>query len=1128
VASLAGLAVSPARTPEPPPLGAGGAASAAPEPFADIVERLDDLVLVTDDRGGVSYLNAAAREFYRVAETASAAPPMIDELFRWEWATIDAQTTFEMELATRGEWRGLVLQRTADGRRVAMNASLRRHTAAGVASTVAILRPTSAAAAPAPGGAGDGAPSELGHPQTLRLALEAAELGTWVYTFDDGYCVFSEAAQRLYGVSQARVLHDEANVRAVIHPADVPRMWQAVAEARRPDGPGRYLVEYRVRAADLPGGWRWLSVCGLVDWEGTGPTRRAVRMFGASRDVTARKHAETRLAAELEIARQLQEVSVQLAGTDEIEVLYGKILDTAVAILGADCGSLQGMDPTHGDDLLLLQHRGFDGRSAAFWKWVQPTSHTTCGRALQTRQRVIVPDVDACDWIVGSEHGAFYRLSGIRAVQTTPLVSRNGQLLGMISTHWHAVHEPTESELRALDVLARQAADLIERKKTDAAVRRRAEELERVMEAVPAAVWIAHDPECRNITGNRHANEFVEAMDRENVAAAADPRKRTFFAADGRELQPGELPMELAAATNRAVEQCEIQVQTQSGRRVTLFGSAVPLRDEHGAVRGCIGAFVDLTARKRVEEALREAVAAAEQRGQILDALMEHIPEGITIAEAPDVRIRRVSRYGVELSGRDRGQVEAIPLGQHSSHWGLYQLDGVTLVPEEQLPLSRATLHGEIVRNEVLLLKRPDGRAIPILCNAGPIRDAQGRLSGGVIAWRDITEIRDAQRDLERLKDAAEQASRAKDQFIAVLSHELRTPLAPVLVTVDLLENDRSLNPEARTELETIRRNVELEARLIDDLLDLTRIARNKLELQLCPVDSHRKLAHVLEMCAEEVALKGLAVRADWRAAQHHVQADPARLQQVFWNLLKNAVKFTPAGGAVSVTTSNPAPGWLEVRVTDNGVGIAADVLPHVFDAFEQGGRDVTRQFGGLGLGLAIAKAIVTLHGGSIEATSDGPGQGAVFTTRLPVCPVSSAAAGQPATESGDRLHARILLVEDHADTRASMAAVLRRMGCSVAEAATVGEASALAATSRFDLLISDIGLPDGSGADLMRELKRNHGLRGIALSGYGMEDDQMKSAAAGFELHLTKPVRTAKLKEALLRMTAASPPSAS
>lgn len=384
--------------------------------------------------------------------------------------------------------------------------------------------------------------------------------------------------------------------------------------------------------------------------------------------------------------------------------------------------------------------------------------------------------------------------------------------------------------------------------------------------------------------------------------------------------------------------------------------------------------------------------------------------------------------------------------------------------------------------------------------------------------------------DARKAREAAESANNAKDRFLAMLSHELRTPLTPVLNTVQVLEDNQSLPPDLRAAIEMIRRNVQLEARLIDDLLDLTRISKGKVQLRLERVNAHALVGTALDICGDDIRAKDLTITTELEAAEHDLLADAARLHQVIWNLLKNAVKFTAAGGSITIRSSNPQPGFVRFEVTDTGVGIPPDALSKIFDAFEQGSR---ASLGGLGLGLAIAKTIVDLHLGTIIAASEGPGHGSTFTLELPTMAVlepSSALANAhlpngpaPGENASPTQPAgfRILLVDDHADTLRSMDRLLRLRGYLVCTALTVAAALDSAANQPFDLLISDVGLPDGTGMDLMRELRRVHGdtLRGIALSGYGMEEDITRSHEAGFSEHLTKPVDIATLETVIRRM---------
>jgi signal transduction histidine kinase/methylmalonyl-CoA mutase cobalamin-binding subunit len=398
----------------------------------------------------------------------------------------------------------------------------------------------------------------------------------------------------------------------------------------------------------------------------------------------------------------------------------------------------------------------------------------------------------------------------------------------------------------------------------------------------------------------------------------------------------------------------------------------------------------------------------------------------------------------------------------------------------------------------------------------------------------------------ERRLQEAETASRAKDDFLATLSHELRTPLTPVLALVSQLRTDARLPEEVREDLTTIHRNVELEARLIDDLLDLTRITRGKLELRAETVDLRPLVEHAVKTCFTAEALKKeIVFRSVLPAEPMPVRGDSARLTQVLWNLLKNAIKFTPPQGSITLSAGVEKRGdrsWIVVRVADSGLGIEQSVLPRIFGAFEQGNRAITRCYGGLGLGLAISKAIMDLHGGEISAESAGPGQGATFSIWLPLLalpagsgPVSDravvAASAAPAPESRA---GRLLLVEDHRDTAAIMARMLRRAGFEVTAAGGVADALAKmetlcaangvpgAAPHPLPLVVSDLGLPDGSGLELMAALLQKHPVRGIALSGFGMEEDVRRSQEAGFSRHLTKPINLETLI-ATIREVAAS-----
>jgi signal transduction histidine kinase len=371
----------------------------------------------------------------------------------------------------------------------------------------------------------------------------------------------------------------------------------------------------------------------------------------------------------------------------------------------------------------------------------------------------------------------------------------------------------------------------------------------------------------------------------------------------------------------------------------------------------------------------------------------------------------------------------------------------------------------------------------------------------------------------------AEMANRAKDRFLAALSHELRTPLTPVLLAAAAAEGDTQLPESVRRDMAMIRRNVELEVHLIDDLLDLSRVLAGKLRLRRTPLDLNTQIRHAAEICRPHIQEKGAKLRLDLASGLGLIDADPTRLQQVLWNLLKNAVKFSPDGEIV-VTTRPELGGRARVTVRDKGIGIEPAALHRIFEAFEQESAETPRDFGGLGLGLAICKSIVDLHGGSIRAESKGAGHGAEFTVDFPLCAAHQKAVDHPLdAQPTSARKARILIVEDHADTARLIARILEKSGHTVRHAGRVDAALEILGQQSFDILLSDVGLPDRPGYELMQAVKVNYGIPGIAMTGYAMEEDVRNCHAAGFSEHLVKPVDLQLLEQTIERVLAGSSP---
>ncbi|MDB6174196.1 MAG: two-component hybrid sensor and regulator [Chthoniobacteraceae bacterium] len=497
----------------------------------------------------------------------------------------------------------------------------------------------------------------------------------------------------------------------------------------------------------------------------------------------------------------------------------------------------------------------------------------------------------------------------------------------------------------------------------------------------------------------------------------------------------------------------------------------------------------DITQRKLVERKFRGLLESAP------DAMVITNPNGeIVLINSQTEKVFGYSR--AELIGK---RIEIlIPVRYHQGHAGNRH---------DFMSAPRMRLMGAGMD---LWALHKNGSEFPVEISLSPL-ETEGELLV-TAAIRDVSARKTAEKSLRIATEEIARGARAKDDFLAMLSHELRTPLTPVLMTATALESDPELPEEVRDQLGMMRRNVELEARLIDDLLDLTRISRGKLQIAPVIADLHLLLDHTAEIVHSDGFGKQVRLIFKLEATRHHALVDPTRLHQVFWNLIKNAIKFTPTGGTVTVTTRNDSGGIL-VSIEDTGIGIGADALPHVFNAFEQGEVAGKLRYGGLGLGLAISKAVIALHGGTIRAESEGPGRGATFTVALAASDTPSPPAHAPAQHSMPARALKLLIVEDHEATRTVLSRLLTRIGHQVTTASSIKEALAAVATERFDALISDLGLPDGSGLELMREIQRRSPIPGIALSGYGMEDDLRQTKEAGFFAHLVKPVNLDQLR---------------
>jgi PAS domain S-box-containing protein len=508
--------------------------------------------------------------------------------------------------------------------------------------------------------------------------------------------------------------------------------------------------------------------------------------------------------------------------------------------------------------------------------------------------------------------------------------------------------------------------------------------------------------------------------------------------------------------------------------------------------------------------------ALEESRDRYVD-LYDFAPIGYMTISASGM-VREINLTGAALLARERSKIIGLPFSVFVTSADKPQFS-------EHLRQCRQSEHGGVT-TELTLSAGSTSASVQLVTRRHG--DEKGPSKVFLTALIDITARRQLERERSDAEEARDKLTRdrefararadAKDHFLATLSHELRTPLTPIVAT---MSNSRliSLAPEPlRAALHTVRRNLDLEVRLIDDLLDVTRISRNRLVLTHEEVDLHVVTREVVDMLAAEIRRLGITVVTSFDAPKPFVIGDPVRLRQVFWNLLGNAIKFTSAGGTVTIASSAGPHRFVQVSVSDTGVGMDHDVITSINAQDDATNYAPIQSSTGLGLGLAICRGVVIAHGGSLRAASAGEGHGSTFIVQLPLArhvERQTRPTEIPQSDHEPLRRLRILLVEDHQDSADTLSQLLMYHDYDV-EVANNVKAAVAAAARGFDLLISDIRLPDGSGLDLMRQLRADSKIRGIAISGFGTEQDRRRSQEAGYDLHLTKPVDFNRLLEAI------------
>lgn len=679
---------------------------------------------------------------------------------------------------------------------------------------------------------------------------------------------------------------------------------------------------------------------------------------------------------------------------------------------------------------------------------------------------------------------------------------------------------PVHDASGAIIGVSKTARDITQRKQAAAALAAQQEWFRVTLGSIGDGI-IASDPD-GHVTYMNGVAETLTGWT--NGDATGKPLVDVFHIVNETTRQPVQNPAGVVIRSGHVVGLANHTVLiSRDGTERPITDSAAPIRDDHGRILGVVLVFRDFTEQQRAEEAI------AEQR-EWFETTLESIGDAVI---ATDVRGRIVFMN---------------PIAEHMTGWRIdaardhacteiFNIVNETTRRVVENPVTRVLQDGVIVglANHTILIAA-DGTERPIDDSGAPIRNRDGRIVGVVLVFHDVsdrrrleTEREAAAGERERLLVAertaraeAERANRLKDDFVAMVSHELRTPLNAILGWTDMMLRKQNDQATVARGLDIVARNTRLQTQLISDLLDVSRIVSGKLRLDMQSVHLASVIDAAVEIVQHTADQKGVEIERQLDTSIGPVAGDPARLQQVVWNLLSNALKFTPNGGRVRIVLRR-AGSQAEIIVEDNGAGIPPDFLPYVFDRFQQADASRTRRFGGLGLGLSIVRSLVEFHGGTVQAASGGEGKGSTFTIGLPTgapAEVRTAALATARNESVEDIslaNIRVLVVEDEPDAAEFVTNLLESHGAFVVSAASAREALEAVVHARPDILISDIGLPEMDGYQLMEQIRKmdvanGGGIPGVALTAFARSEDRTRALRAGYQTHLAKPIESTEL----------------
>jgi len=759
----------------------------------------------------------------------------------------------------------------------------------------------------------------------------------------------------------------------------------------------------------------------------------------------------------------LSRLTDSLSRATTLEAVYDGALDALQSALGVERAAILLFDEKDFMDFVAWRGLSDDYRRAV-------NGHTPWRPDSPNPKPLGVTDVIG-DASLAS-YGNLFATEGIRALAFIPLTYRD-RVIGKFMLYWAEPHELTGDEIDLAQTIASQIAFGVARIRAEEAFERERERLRAIIINVPGVVWEAIEE-----NGGERRVTYISPQIEALLGYSVDEWYRN----------PNFWRDVIVVPDIGAVEQLRkdgpastrYRMRTRDGRLIWTEVRASCFME--GRTRVIRGVTIDITAQReaeRREHFLSEASAlltsSFEYESTLPRIVALAVPE-IASWCAIDVSDELGETHRVATAGEVPGEGELLTL-----------------------PLTAA------------------GRTLGLLSLAATDPDLAAELARRIGAA-----ISHAQ-----LYREAQEANRAKDEFLATLSHELRTPLTATLGWASMLRLGGLSADNFKTAVETIERSIRTQTKLIDEILDVSRIVTGKLQLSTAPVRVATIIEAAVETIRPSVMAKGLALTVEVAPVEGMVIGDGSRLQQVIWNLLSNSVKFTPLGGSIAITMDHPTPESIRISVKDSGSGIPRKFLPYVFERFRQGDSSMTRAHGGLGLGLSIVRSIVELHGGAVEAFSDGEGRGATFTIMLPFAPAASAVAQSELRSAAapELAGVSVLLVEDEEDTRMMLMTALRRSGARVTAVDSVAAALDAMRTTPPTIMISDIGMPGEDGCSLMTKVRSGtvescRDLPAIALTAYAREEDRERIMASGFGLHLAKPIDPTEVVRAVRKMS--------